>query len=236
MLAYPVLVLLAACLIGILFSFWIAPQFEEMFEEFGIELPEITLAVLGFAQLIRRWWWIVLAFPAGVILANWILNRMTGAHRSAGSSWIDQKLMSTRDSLASWAWHISLLLSAGLTQSEAIENAGIATGKSWLRERSEKWAKNRQPSDPANEQSFFVNPEFQLLDRAMQLPLSAGKVALLREVATFYWDRNRTIGDWWVQWLVVLILWLVGAAIFISILSLFMPLIAIVSGLTSFKS
>ena len=61
---------------------------------------------------------------------------------------------------------------------------------------------------------------------------SPGKIALLQQVADYYWDRNRSIGDWWIQWLVSAMLCMVGLLILMGVLSLFMPLLAIVSGLT----
>jgi type II secretory pathway component PulF len=69
----------------------------------------------------------------------------------------------------------------------------------------------------------------------MELPPSQGKIAALRQIAVYYWDRNQNTGDWWIHWLIAFFLWMVGIAVLCAIVSLFMPLIAIVSGLTSSK-
>jgi type II secretory pathway component PulF len=233
-LLYPTLILFAACLLWIGFSFWIAPQFQEMFEEFGIELPRITRLVLWLAHAVRQWCWAILVFPVGVCLC-WILNRVGRDRRPANQTWLDQRWMSTRNAVASWAWHISLLLEAGLTQSAATRIAGTAAANSRLRRISFEVTGSRQLDALGQEQPFLFDPKFQLLDYAMRMPESPGKIALLREVATYYWDRNRNVGDWWVQWLVAVMLWCILAAIVITVLSLFFPLVAIVSGLTSTK-
>ena len=86
-----------------------------------------------------------------------------------------------------------------------------------------------------SDQAYFDSPKYRLLDHAMQAAPSAGKIALLREVAVYYWDRNRNIGDWWIQWVVSAILCLAGVLIFFGVLALFMPLLAIISGLTGAK-
>lgn len=229
---YPILVLLGCFVVGVFFSFFVAPQFEEMFAEFGIELPKITLAVFGLAQFIRRWWWGILVMLVGAVTVFWILSRTGTGNRPANLSWLDQRLMSTRNALASWAWHISLLLEAGVPQREALDAAGRATGNSHLRQVSLARAALSDAEESVIDQPYFDSPKYRLLDTTMQVPPSVEKIALLREVAAYYWDRNRSIGDWWIQWLVSAILFVAGALILLGVLGLFMPLLAIVSGLT----
>ena len=225
--AYPILILAVALLMGILFSFWVAPQFEEMFSEFGIQLPEPTRLVLWAARFVRSWWWMIFVVPVLVAVANWIWT--IGSNRSAGPGWINRRLMGTRLNLASWSWHVSLLLDAGMSESDACRYAGSVTGIRELRDVPER-LDNRQMGHSNGK--IMANSNFELLKQSIQMPLSEGKIAMLREVSAYYWNRNRNIGDWWIQWLGVVILWMVGACIFVAILALFMPLFAVVSGLS----
>ena len=133
---YPVLVLLACLLVAILFSFFLVPQFEDMFAEFGIELPTATLAVFAFAQFVRDLWWAVFLVILAAVMVMWFLSRTGVGDRPANLSWLDLQLMSTRNALASWAWHISLLLESGVPQREALKAAGTATGNQRLRQVS----------------------------------------------------------------------------------------------------
>ena len=231
---YPILILVAACLLWIGFSFWIAPQFREMFNEFGIELPRMTVLVLGVASLVQKWWFLSLVFPIGAAWL-WGLNLIGRERRPANQTWLDQRFMSTRNALASWAWHISLLLEAGFSQSEAIQTAGTASANTRVRQLSFEATGERQLESTGQEQQLQFEPKYQLLENTMRLPESPGKIEMLREVAMYYWDRNRNNGDWWVQWLVALLLWFVLAAIVVTVIALFLPMIAIVSGLTSVK-
>lgn len=82
------------------------------------------------------------------------------------------------------------------------------------------------------EPQLLLNPKYHLAGCTLGLPESQGKIALMREVAAYYWDRNRNVGDWWIYLLNAFILWCVGLSIVFAIVSLFMPLIAIISGLT----
>ena len=231
-LLYPVLVLAACFAVGLFFSFYVAPQFEQMLAEFGIELPKLTLAVLGFAHFLRRWWWAILLLLLGAGVAIWIANRSGRDKIPANSSWIDQRLMSTRNALAAWAWHISLLLELGVSQRQALKEAGKATGNHRLQRVC--FARAALSDDEFAEcgQPYFDSPKYRLLDRVMQVEPSPGKILLLREVADYYWDRNRNTGDWWIQWLVSAMLCTIGVLILLGVLALFLPLISVVSGLT----
>ncbi len=231
---YPMMVLFVAALLWIGFSFWIAPEFQKMFREFGIELPAMTKLILWLAEWVRAGWWLTGIIPFGMALF-WILNRIGSDHRPGNLTWLDQRWMSTRNALASWAWHVSLLLQAGFSQKEAIETAASATANARLRRISFEVTGSRQLDSLGQTESFLFDPKYDLLDCAMRMPNSAGKIALLQEVATYYWDRNRNIGDWWVRWLVAAMLWLILGAIVITVLALFAPMIAIVSGLTGTK-
>ena len=229
---YPILVLIACFVLSVFFSFFVALQFEDMFAEFGIEVPKLTLAVFGFAQFLRRWWWAILLLLVVAILALWFATRTGTNDRPANLSWLDQQLMSTRNALASWAWHISLLLQAGVSPREALEAAGSATGNQRLRRTSLARASLSDTEFTNCDEPYFESANYRLLEYAMRTHTAPGKIALLQQVADYYWDRNRNIGDWWIQWLVSAMLCIVGLMILVGVLALFMPLLSIVSGLT----
>lgn len=226
LLCYPFLILLAIAILGFGFCFWVAPTFEELYNGFGIGLPSTTDGVLWVAGLVRRWWWVIMSFfggqLAGVALLIWIVYRTGRDLRPANLSWLDLQLMSRRNALAMWAWHLSLLLEAGFGQREAGKIAARATGKSWFRSA-------RAMEDGA---CFLFRSKYELLNNALRMPPCDGKIGLLRHVATYYWDRSRSVGDWWIHWLVGLMLSGVGILVFLCVLSLFLPLLSIVSGLS----
>lgn len=229
---YPILISLAALLLLIVFSLTIAPQFQEMFAEFGIELPHLTILVLGTCQFVQNWWPGLVLIPVLIGVLG-LLSKFVGRDSRTGNiSWIDRHLMSNRNACANWLWHVALLLDFGLSQDFAVSRASEASGNPWLKKIGQRaLPKNAPPSTSPEPQLLFYR-RYALASQALKLAPSNGKVAMLREVATFYWDRNRYVGEWWVQWLNAFILWMVGLLVVIAIASLFLPLIAIVSGLT----
>lgn len=238
-LLYPVVVLFVAGVVTVGMSVFVMPEFEKMYDEFGIQLPAITEFFMGSSKWIRNWSVLLLVWPVLLLGIIWFLDGLTARRRPDGMGWLDLWTQSSRTALADWAWHISLLLEAGLNQATAMRQAGRFAGKSWLRESSNFWAKNEKdrgasqvlfkPGLPAR---YLSSPKFQLLDLALTAPNSEGKIQLLREVASYYRDRNRNIGLWWIQWLVAILLWAIGAIVLAVVFSLFSPMISIVSGLT----
>ncbi len=256
LLIYPFLLMVSVAALAIGYSFWISPEFEAMFAEFEIELPAVTNMTFRFAAFIRDFWWLLLSLFLILGIGLTIFNRSGSDRRPFGLSWFDQTIMSARNAAAAWAWHISLLLEAGLTQKEAVQTAGAATNESWLKEKSRTLADKEwllqpvvepvevvtesdihsyaldepTPKPTTNKPMVFVSPKLRLLDSALRLPLSDGKIAVLQEVANYYWDRNTS--DWWMQCLVSLIIWAIGLSVAFVVLALFTPLLAIISGLT----
>ena len=224
---YPILILFLGGLLAVGFSYWIAPEFEEIFGEFGIELPAITMWVLRCARIVRFTAPFIIGIPVAVFFLMLLSSQKWGSRDVSNLSWLDRRFMSTRNALGAWAWHISLLLEAGIPLPQSIRTAGETTGNAWLKRVSMK--RNEEEEQQAG-LLFYEN--FHLLDCALRLPLSPGKIAVLREIATYYWDRNNSFGDWWMKLFVSLILWFFVVMIMTCIIALFLPLISVVSGLT----
>ena len=55
--AYPLLILVILVPLLLFLSLYVIPMFGDLFKEFGIALPEITLVVLRAENKCRRCWW-----------------------------------------------------------------------------------------------------------------------------------------------------------------------------------
>ncbi len=69
---YPLVITVFAIMVLCLMMFFVLPRFATMFEPMGVEMPWITRAVLGLANLITRFWYIALGLLA---LLVYLLNR-----------------------------------------------------------------------------------------------------------------------------------------------------------------
>ena len=66
---YPVVVLFLAFGVLIFMLTYLVPQFSNMFEENGAEMPKLTLFILSISDFIKTKWWILLLVVGGGIFA-----------------------------------------------------------------------------------------------------------------------------------------------------------------------
>ena len=87
-LIYPAILLVVAVLSIVLMLGFVVPQFETMFEDMGEALPALTRMVIGAADFIESWGWLLLivVVGAGFYVRNW-------ASTAQGKASIDQRLL-----------------------------------------------------------------------------------------------------------------------------------------------
>lgn len=233
----PALVVAAMAVLAVFFSVAIIPQFQAVLEDFGIELPKLTNLLFKLAWVVRSSW----AFLFGCLVAfaglAMFMNALTSGRRIAGESWLEQRFKTTRNAVAGWAWHLALLLDAGITTDDAIEIAGDSQSKSWLKRACQNWI--RQHSHTTSDENS-ISPSFgrryRLIQTTLGIDNQAAQVDLLKEVATYYWARNRTIGDWWIEWLIAILFWIFVGVIVLAVFALYSPMLSVISGLTGITS
>ena len=234
-LMYPIFLMYFVVLGAILSSHFIIPHFAEMYKEFGIAIPWMTSFFIGLGRLIR-----VITMPTLIVLFGlppllWVLNLLGVNKRPPGVTYLDQLLTRKRTTIARWLLHVSLLIEAGLEKGESISLASKVAGKRWLRNSAGRYEKGVEPllkGDVVEPARFFGQQKYRMADTAIELPRSPGQVALLKQVATWYRDRTTSILLWWVQFLVPMIGFFVIVTVVLFVLSVFAPLLAIISGLT----
>jgi type IV pilus assembly protein PilC len=57
---YPIAVVVVAAIVTAILLIKVVPQFEEVFANFGAELPAFTQMVIGLSQSLQQWWFILL--------------------------------------------------------------------------------------------------------------------------------------------------------------------------------
>lgn len=73
-LIYPAILLVVAVIsIGVMLGF-VVPQFETLFDDMGDALPGLTRAVVGAADFLKAWGWllVLLVVAVGLYLRNWL--------------------------------------------------------------------------------------------------------------------------------------------------------------------
>lgn len=262
--AYPLIVLTVCTGVLVLTSLLVVPTFEQMFDEFGLQLPFFTQTLFAIAAVIQSpMTYLGLASVGACVgLLAWLLWGSTSPlHRRSGASGTSVNLhgsgpRTTRGAWADWAWHVSLLMRAGLGKTEAIEMAGAASQQSWLARGSRFWADAiRNGDDPFHGVTHFRKVPCHLLADALGLdvaltqhvrpPNTSSRTAaidttslkqyqagVLRDIAELYWDRDQRGTVWRLGWVSPLIVFGVGFIIWFVVIALFAPLVSLITGLS----
>ncbi|HFK2921985.1 TPA: type II secretion system F family protein [Stenotrophomonas maltophilia] len=66
---YPAMVLVVAFLVSTILLVWVVPQFEEVFQSFGADLPAFTQMVVNLSRFMVSWWWLIAIAVIGTVVA-----------------------------------------------------------------------------------------------------------------------------------------------------------------------
>src|SRR6478736_10421682 len=64
---YPAIVIAVAILVSCILLIFVVPQFEDVFKNFGAQLPAFTQMIVNFSRFLTSYWYLVLMWVIGVI-------------------------------------------------------------------------------------------------------------------------------------------------------------------------
>jgi len=210
---YPLAVLAIAIAVGCLLAALVVPTFKQIFNDFGMQLPAITIAVIVLSDAVHNYWWIPIVVATTVAL-GWL---------TSGRWWLSYLVLPGRrlGLSARFARFAADLLEAGVPESDAIAVAAAASG--------------RQASRTAGKVASAIDQKWltAAVRHAVEIPLGRDKRAsLLRQLAACHEERLG-VGRSWLAWcLGPLAIFVTGFFVFLLVLGLFMPLIKLVTDLS----
>lgn len=205
---YPLFVLLLVLGIACLLSVVVVSQFETVFGDFGLRLPGITRALIWFARALRAGWWLLLLGFVLAVVVWFSLERWWPASIRLPVSWFVRS--------GRFARHAAELLCAGVPQEAAVAVASRAV-------------------DPYGASGGEM-PRW--LSRTVRHALAADvatatRIRLLERIAAGH-DARLAARRSWASWcLGPVAVFITGLFVFLLVLALFMPMITLVSALSS---
>ena len=122
-LVYPIMVLIVAVLVIVFMLVFIVPKFMEMFNDIEIEMPKITLVVVGASNWIQAHWFIALLILVAIITAIVAFVKSKQGHRII-SLWAIKipyiKNFTQAKNASKIARTLSTLLTSGMTVIDAL--------------------------------------------------------------------------------------------------------------------
>ncbi|AMR68299.1 type II secretion system F family protein [Aquipseudomonas alcaligenes] len=129
---YPIAVLVVAVIVSAILLIKVVPQFEDVFKNFGAELPAFTQMVIGISQALQEWWFVVLIGLFVVAFGVREIHRRSENFRNK----VDQLTLKVpivgdiiyKSSVARYARTLSTTFAAGVPLVEALDSVAGATG------------------------------------------------------------------------------------------------------------
>ncbi len=129
---YPAAVIVVAIVVTVVILIFVIPQFKELFNSFGADLPAFTLLVIGMSDFLREWWWAVFLGIAAAVYGIANLFKRSRKFREI----VDRTMLKipiigailNKASIARFARTLSTMFAAGVPLVEALESVAGATG------------------------------------------------------------------------------------------------------------
>ena len=145
-LIYPVAVLVVAFVVLAVIMIFVIPAFEDVFKNFGADLPAPTLFVIGMSKIFVKYWYLIFLLGGGGIyffMQSW--KRSVKMQK-----YMDRLLLKVpvfgdlvnKSSIARWTRTLSTMFAAGVPLVEALDSVGGASGNAVFAEATEKIQKD----------------------------------------------------------------------------------------------
>ncbi|MCC6302999.1 MAG: type II secretion system F family protein [Gammaproteobacteria bacterium] len=129
---YPVAVIVVAFIVTTILLLFVIPQFQEMFSNFGADLPAMTMFVVNLSKLFQNWWWAIFGGIGGAIYAFIETKKRSRKFRHM----LDRLVLKlpifgsllTKAAIARFARTLSTMFAAGVPLVEAMGTVAGASG------------------------------------------------------------------------------------------------------------
>jgi type IV pilus assembly protein PilC len=129
---YPATVIAVAILVSAILLIFVVPQFQNIFRQFGADLPAFTLMIVGASNFMIGYWWLVLGVVVGAFIGLTMLYKRSEkfAHLldriSLKIPVVGQILHNS--AIARFARTLAVTFKAGVPLVEALDTVAGATG------------------------------------------------------------------------------------------------------------
>ncbi len=131
---YPIAVIVVAVVVSGILLVKVVPQFEQVFQGFGAELPAFTQMVINFSEFAQAYWWMILIgiVATGVVFSE-IHKRSEGFRRALDRLTLKLPVAGDiveKSAVARYARTLSTTFAAGVPLVDALNSVAGSTGNS----------------------------------------------------------------------------------------------------------
>ncbi|MCK5770077.1 type II secretion system F family protein [Algiphilus sp.] len=131
-LTYPAAVVAVAFIVTGILLYFVVPQFQDLFQGFGADLPVFTLMVIALSQFVQEWWWVILlGLGATAYGFTFIKKRSPAFRRLLDRIALRLPIVGVilhKSALARYHRTLSTMFAAGVPLVEALDPVARASG------------------------------------------------------------------------------------------------------------
>jgi type IV pilus assembly protein PilC len=188
---YPTAVIVVALIVTAILLIFVVPQFEDLFSNFGADLPAFTRLVVDMSEFMQEKWWLIL----GVVIAAAVGFSNAKKRSVAFGRFLDRAILKMpvvgpimhKAAVARFARTLSTMFSAGVPLVEALESVAGATGNIVFTDATlmirDSVATGQQLQFAMSQTGLFPN----MVEQMVAIGEESGSLdAMLSKVADFY--------------------------------------------------
>lgn len=226
---YPIIVVLVSVVVTGILLVKVVPQFEEIFQGFGAELPTFTQLVIAISDQLQASWHILLiGIIAGIFGLKALLKRSQKARDNRDRLLLKIPVVGPivdKSTIARLTRTLATTFAAGVPLTEALTSISSATGNAVYREATENIRKdvsNGQALQSAMRNSGkFPNMAIQMIAVGEE---SGSLDEMLSKVASFYEEEVDNMVDGLTSMLEPMIMIILGILVGGLIIAMYLPI------------
>jgi len=226
---YPIAVLVVAFVVTVILLVFVVPQFEELFDSFGADLPALTLFVIALSEFMQTWWYVI-AGGIGAAIYVFLRIKKTSPRLQEAVDRIALKApvlgeITTKSAIARFSRTLETMSAAGVPLVEAMDSVAGATGNIIYEKASrrikDEVSQGTQLQTSMRNTGLFPNMAIQMVSIGEE----AGSLdAMLAKVADFYENEVDNAIDALTSLLEPLIMAVLGVLVGGLIIAMYLPI------------
>ncbi len=226
---YPIAVIVVAFIITAILLIFVVPQFEDMFNNFGADLPALTMLVVELSKLAQEWWWAALI----VIGILFHVIKLAKQRSKKFNEILDKVVLKapiigpiiTKATIARFARTLATMFAAGVPLVEAMNTVAGAAGNSvyttGILKMRDEISTGNQLNITMKQSGLFPNMVVQMV----AIGEEAGSIdSMLSKVADFYEEQVDDAVDGLTSLLEPLIMAFLGVIVGGLVVAMYLPI------------
>lgn len=131
-LTYPIAVLVVAFIVTAILLLFVVPVFQDLFKDFGADLPSFTKFVIGISEWMQAWWWLLALIIGGSAFTfNYFKKRSKPFNHFLDKTLLKIPVVGTilhKSAIARFCRTLSTMSAAGVPLVEALTSVSGACG------------------------------------------------------------------------------------------------------------